>query len=236
MPGLAEVLIRRLRPLVARARELDWSGSGSEVSVVGVELQGEVEVSDADGVARSILFRADRVDQRSGALYLTDYKTGKPPSDGRRPLTRRKNFLEGVSSGKLLQAAAYARAASVVSGGYLYLKADLPEELTRFEVASDDAEFADQFERSVRTLLAGYDEGTFVPRLLDAEGENDGPQCRFCRVSEACLQGDSGAKRRLRSWLEARSEPGEGSPPSYEEALLGVWNLERKPSKRKARE
>ena len=46
-------------------------------------------------------------------------------------------------------------------------------------------------------------------------------RCSFCRVAEACLRGDSGARRRLHGWA---SEAGEGGGEA-ERAVLGVWRL-----------
>ncbi len=125
--GFARVLAAAVRPYLEVARRLDWSGDGS-LHVLGVELEGRLEIADLAGRERSIYFRADRLDLGDRGLVLTDYKTGKRAvSSAKQDRSRRKHLLESVARGERLQAVAYALAAGEPgdTGRYLFVHPEL---------------------------------------------------------------------------------------------------------------
>jgi hypothetical protein len=63
-------------------------------------------------------------------------------------------------------------------------------------------------------VLAAWDAGALFPRLVDPAGRNEPSRCKLCRVAEACLRGDSGARSRL-------LELAEQAPAGFS----GVWRL-----------
>ncbi len=198
----------------------------------------DLKPDSTEGSDEVIYFRADRVDWVDGALVLTDYKTGRPLSDAVRPATRHKHFEAAVRRGEQLQAVAYAQAASALVGPgaratdavgrYLYLTPDVegaePIDLGTLELLAPaaDAELAAAFERAARALLAARREGSFAPRLVEPDGLREPALCGRCNVAEACLRGDSGARRRMAAWAEAGTEQGE---TPGERALRAIWDL-----------
>ncbi len=222
--GLARVLADQARPLVARARELDWPDAGAGPAVLGSEIEGEMALRDAAGAPRTIRFRADRVDRSDGGLLLTDYKTGRPISIAARADTRAQHFLNEVAQGAQLQAVVYAHAEGAASGRLLFLRPDLDSDAAAVRVAGDDADFAEAGERSLRVVLRAWDQGSFVPRLVDTGLDREPALCERCEVAEACLRGDTGARRRLVHWVAAAPRRGRRLGEA-ERALLAVWNL-----------
>ncbi len=254
LPGLARALAERARPLLAVAREIDWS-AGEDVPVLHAEHEEVVEVVDAEGRPRRLSFRADRVDGLPEGLRFTDYKTGRPLSSARRPENRRRHFLERLRQGTLLQAAAYLLAAhgERAAGRYLYLKPDIDDPAAReHAVTTEDREAAEAFANAVAATLSAWDAGAFFPRVVDTAGRNEPARCSWCAVAEACLRGDSGARLRLFEWTETarrphplgrvgsdrsdgsdrsvRSDPAQGEGPldPAHSALLRVWRLAAK--------
>jgi hypothetical protein len=230
--GLERVLIEQARPLLERARDLDWSSAAGRVDVLGAELTGTVTREDAEGRAREVRFRADRVDVKDGVRVLTDYKTGKPISDGKQAKTRDKAFLTGVMQGAQLQAVAYALAAgSQGFGRYLFLRPDLPEDAAEFYASARQPEFVEAFDAAIGSVFAAWDRGVFFPRLFDASSGNENTACAYCDVAIACVRGDSGARLRLERGVEAIAS---ADPESLDEplrALRALWQLrERKAS------
>ena len=73
-------------------------------------------------------------------------------------------------------------------------------------------------------MLVAWEEGSFFPRLVKPDGREEPSRCSYCAVAEACLRGDSGARKRLSEWTAAADAPG-----AEEAALLGVWRLWEKP-------
>jgi len=193
---------------------------------VGVELRGALAL-ETQWREQVVHFVADRVDRGDRGLVLTDYKTGKPPSTAVKPETRRKKLLQAVRVGKLLQAAAYAQATGG-RGRYTYLRPDDPDEIARYEIEASDEEFAEAFEATSQSLLNARELGVFFPRLAEGtDRSQDHPQCRTCAVAQACLHGDTGAKRRLVEWVEAARE---GKAPAQTNraahaALLALFDL-----------
>ena len=220
---------------------------------LAVEIEGSLEVGGTGTAAgpRTLLFKADRVEEHDGGLRLTDFKTGKSISEGKQAKTRHDRFLHGVQAGERLQAVAYALAASrgsdsgaapaadaahasdvayatdAAEGRYLFLKPELAHR--EFTATAGDRPFVDAFGAAVGTALAAWDAGVFVPRVVDPAGQKEPALCSWCAVAEACLRGDSGARRRLVDWTAARQAGGATGPGSAaESALLAVWRLPAK--------
>ena len=77
--------------------------------------------------------------------------------------------------------------------------------------------------RSNRRLLAAWDAGSFPPRLLRPDRDEEPATCRGCGVKEACLRGDSGARLRLARWMQRlASEP---SAHAAEDRAARIWQL-----------
>ncbi|MCZ6463651.1 MAG: PD-(D/E)XK nuclease family protein [Proteobacteria bacterium] len=230
LPGLVDLFVARAAPLLARARELDWGSSSDGPQVIGVEVAGSFGVKDASGAERVIHFRADRVDRHPHGPLLTDYKTGKPVSDAAGEDTRRAHLQAKVRGGSLLQACAYASAAESAGttpvGRYLYLKADIDPVLASVSVAAEDPDLLPVFDETARILIEARDTGCFTPRLVKPDNDEEAGQCQFCEVKEACLWGDSGARGRLRRWLDEHSETSAALSPA-ERSLVALWDLQR---------
>jgi hypothetical protein len=220
LPGLARALADRAFPMLDTVRGMDWSAGA--VPVLATEAEGELDVGDVPGPLRRVLFQADRVDQAGGLVVWTDYKTGKPISEARRPETRRRHFLERVRSGTHLQAVAYLLGSEgEAMGRYLFLRPNLDDETRELAVYSGDQEFAEAFARASEAVLAAWEAGSFFPRLVETDGRKEPGRCSFCTVAEACLRGDSGSRQRLFKWTER----GEAAAEVAEAALLRVWRL-----------
>ncbi len=224
-PGFARLMAEVVGPYLTTAREVEWHETLA-LSSSATELFGSVEVAGPSGEPREIWLKADRVD--GGAeLTLTDYKTGRPISDKKTEATRRKRFLDSVRAGQNLQAVAYALAGGEPAdvGRYIYLRPEIGIELQHrtAEVAAGDEDFAEAFRTAVRAGLAAWDQGTFLPRLIEPAGDREFRFCASCRVAEACLRGDSGSRGRLREWIDSRAASPTVDP--HERALLGVWRL-----------
>ncbi|HVH05760.1 MAG TPA: PD-(D/E)XK nuclease family protein [Myxococcota bacterium] len=220
LAGFPRDLDRRVRPFLDRARALDWP-AGVLRGVVGVELVGEAR--GASGLA--ISFRADRVDRRAGALRLTDYKAGKPFTTAKDAADRREALLKRIGGGTHLQAFAYARGAGedAALGRYLYVRPDLADAAAEVAIEPRDADAEARFESAAGALFAAYEQGGFAPRLLASNRKETRSDCTYCEVSAACVQGSSGARRRLARWLEAHEEAAPGTPA--EAAALAALRL-----------
>ena len=250
LEGLARALADRARPLVLRARELesgDTTAGGGAVGALGAEVAGEVTVHDADGAPRALRFLADRVDAApspaTNTLRLTDYKTGRPLSKGKRQSTRDRKHLAEVESGRRLQAVAYRLAALALAGAspdveaspnvegrYLFLDPEIEErEMAEFSVGGGDTEMTAAFHDAVTTLLAAWDTGAFFPRVVDPVSEAEPTRCQYCEVSEACVRGDSGARLRLLRWNRERAGT---ATTAAEGAHNRVWWLAASPEQR----
>jgi RecB family exonuclease len=224
MPGYAQVLALQARAHLEQACALDWPGPGAPFGVLGAEVRCRVALPDG----RALHFKADRVDAADGALRFVDYKTGRPASDKKSPAGRARDFARQVASGELLQAAAYARAgaahgAARSEGRYLYLR---PEETPErvFRVDAGDAQLGGAFDAAVAAVQGAYDRGSFAPRLMKPGSDEEHYRCERCTVKDACLRGDSGARRRLADWLAGPGADEAALSPA-ERALRAVWRL-----------
>lgn len=232
LAGFVSALVTRARPYLQSAREADWSGGA--LDVLGAEVEGRVEVRDAAGRPREIRFKADRVDLgASGAIRLTDYKTGRDPLAVKSEGKRKEKLLKRVQEGQNLQAVVYALAGGEgdAQGRYLYLKPDLEPARREAAVSAAEPGFAEAFEDAARTVLSAWDRGSFFPRLVEPLEDREPARCKRCEVAQACLRGDSGARGRLKRWVEsAQARASEGAPlPAEEQAALAVWSLGRDP-------
>jgi hypothetical protein len=224
IPGFARVLARRACAHLAVARAVDWPAPGSTLPVVGTELEGRLSTRDAEGRPREILFRADRVDRLASGLRFVDYKTGGPPADAKSEAKRSEAQCGAVARGESLQAAAYALSEPGARGRYLYLRPDAAEHAREFECGAEDV--AEPFAAAVGVLLEARDRGSFVPRLRHPDLDEEPRACAHCDVKEACLRGDSGARRRLVRFARDHDPTTLGLA---ERALLAVWNLPGEP-------
>ena len=221
LPGYGRLLALQAGAPLAVARDLDWPDGRDGFGVLGVEVEGALPLAGG----RALRFRADRVDGDGRALRLVDYKTGRPPAKQKSETKRLESFAGQVASGKLLQAMAYARAAELcgapaAEGRYLYLRGEegLPQRV--FGAAPGDEALRGAFEGAVSAVLEAWEHGSFAPRLLEPGKDDEHHACERCGVKEACLRGDSGARRRLAEWLAAGAA---GTPAEL--ALVGVWRL-----------
>jgi RecB family exonuclease len=220
LPLLVRGLTERARPFVDAARRADFA---APAAAAGAEVVGSAAVTDAAGRTRRIAFRADRADATAGGLVLTDYKTGGGLTPSAQEKYKRRALLKGIARGQVLQAAAYAAAGGGVSAGrYLFLKPEM-EDGAREVVAAADGEVMSAFGAAVGDLLALVDAGAFFPRLATADGRNEGPGCGACAFREACLIGDSGARRRLLAWTAAAGRDVASGP--MVRAAERVWRL-----------
>jgi hypothetical protein len=222
LPLLVRAMAERARPFLDAAHLVDFAGDGA-VAVAGAEVVGGVTVSDASGRQRRIAFRADRVDAVGGALRLTDFKTGKGLTSSSSDEKKRSRLLQAIGAGEWLQAAAYAAAGGeVVAGRYVFLRPDTPDG-ARAIVAGADRELLEAFRAAVVELLALRDAGAFFPRLVTRDGGKENPECPRCPVREACLAGDSGARRRLLAWAPGAGLGDAGDPQVH--AAGRAWRL-----------
>jgi hypothetical protein len=192
---------------------------------------GSLALPVTDG-ERVLAFRIDRVDVGEAGPVLTDFKTGKPFSTAKKEATRRRNLLHAAGRGEALQAVAYALAAGPgAEARYLFLRPDLDADVAAAVVRGDDGEFATAFAAALGAVVSVWDHGAFFPRLEEPDGGNEPRRCSACDVRDACLRGDSGARRRLALWAAANANAdGLGGA---EAALLAVWRLHAKASGRR---
>ncbi|MCA9664002.1 MAG: PD-(D/E)XK nuclease family protein, partial [Myxococcales bacterium] len=224
LPGLHGALAAIAEPYVQRALEIDWPLRRSRVDVLGGELEVVAVICDASGVERRIACKADRVDMVRGSPRITDYKTGRPLSRGKRSSTRHKHLRRAVAGGRALQAAAYAASTSGDGvGRYLYVRPDLDARISELDLPADDEITRDLFPMVAAELLAGFEEGAFFPRLEDERGEEP-RSCSYCQVADACLRGDSSARRRLAEIVARAGDAGLAAPP-LERRLRALWRL-----------
>jgi hypothetical protein len=217
--GLARLLEARARPILAVAREVEWSGGCTVAGVLSAEIEGEL-VHQATG--RVIGFRADRLDAGPCA---TDYKSGRPMSTAVRESTRAGHLLKHVRRGRVLQAVAYALAASGGVGRYLYLRPDIgdaPDEARMLEAKGDDPDLTAAFDQAVGVIDAAMAAGAAFPRVKEPERKDlKTDHCTYCQVVEACRRDDSAFTRLL---VELMNGEG-GDPVPALESARDLWWL-----------
>jgi len=223
--GLARVLAQQALPFLVRARSLDQA-EPLPIEIVAVERERSIDVSDARGGAQLLHFRADRIERLEGRERLTDFKTGRPISDKKKPDTRRADFIAAVARGEALQPVAYARSTQGEgSGRLLYLRADLPDGAAEFSAPHGDAELGQAFDSALHGLFDAWNQGSFFPRMLGPDLDEPPRACQRCDVAQACLLGDTGARRRLSAWLAQASDDGAGRLAGAERSLLNLFRL-----------
>lgn len=194
-PGHVRMIAECARPAVLRAREFDRAEAArfGGLAVLGAEVTGSARV-DAGGRALELAFRADRVERRGGATVLTDLKTGKP-------VKTRELLGKELPRGTMLQALVYvlgaAELGTAARGRYLFLAADGVSDETDVQIAGKHGEHLPALQDALGRLVDAWLAGTFFPRLLEVAGDKPPEKCRSCEVAQACLQGDSGARRAL---------------------------------------
>jgi hypothetical protein len=222
--GVARLFAVQALPYLEVARAVEWD-EGVLAEVLTAEVSGEVTIDDLDQPLR---FRADRVDREPGGPTLLDYKTGRPPWEGAMEATRRRHLLKDVACGRALQGVAYALATRGTGAGrYLYLAPDLgrlPEESRDVRVDAAEEDTAAAFRTAVLTVAEAWRAGGLPPRVEEADGKK-AVHCGYCPVSEACLRDDSGYRRRLVEWMDARDR--EGSPAVAAARALWWLGVER---------
>jgi len=229
--GFPRVLALAVAPFLDEARRLDWQQAGG-LHVLGVEIEGQLSVADLRGSNRPIYFRADRLDLDNRGMVLSDYKTGRRPvSKAKQARWRRKHLVQSVRKGERLQAVAYALAAGQEgdSGRYVFLHPDLGDErdIRDARIAGDDEELRAAFESAAAAALATWDAGSFFPRVVEPDKDDEPFRCVYCEVRDACQRGDSGARRRLAGWAEERRGQfvADGTLSAEELTFLTLWQL-----------
>ncbi len=210
LPGLPDFLAHRARPQVERLGEL-VAPAGVIRGVLGAEIEATIGVARETGPKIALHFRADRVDrvmQGEGGpelLLLDDYKTGQPFTTAKRAVTRRGHLLKQIGSGLGLQLAAYASLTPPdwgceVQGRLVYTSPGLGDEQARVVLCGSEVDWQEPFELAVRTLVEAIETGALPPRLLDGTRKKEPHACTYCELSEACVRGDSSARRRFEHW------------------------------------
>jgi len=224
LPGFAQLLAHRARKVLDRVREVDWIAGAPRV--LAVEASGDRKVEGLDEPVR-IEFRADRVDRVGRALALTDYKTGKPFTNALSSDLRVAALHKRVSTGERLQAAAYALVAGEAGRGrYVFARDDLDAERAEIAVRAS-VDLARAFDATVATIVRAWRAGAFVPRLAKAGSGDEGEACASCRVSDACVRGDTSARQRLVAWRNAKQDGAEAPPLAAARALLALGKAPR---------
>ena len=219
LPGFDRVVALAVRPYLDELRRADWP-DGARVPVLGAEVRGHLDL-EADRPPRRLAFRVDRIDGPGESPVYTDYKTGRRSiSDSEDEEKRRQKVLAEVRSGLRLQVPAYARAGGG-SGRYLFLHPDL-KGARSIAIDGSQEETLAAFERAVDVALTAWREGAFPPRVVEADRDHEPRRCKWCEVAQACVRGDSGARRRLRAWAAAAPR---GAPSAPVAATRAVWRL-----------
>ena len=229
--GLLQVLADRVFQHLVRTRDLL---DRPAMDVLGVEVEGRLAVDDG-ATPHALAFRADLVESIDGVIRLTDFKTGAyRGSLAVGEETRDKAFARDVGSGNMLQAVAYALAVDEPGtvGRYLFVRPNVPEQVAArdFVLGSEQGEaVSDAFSQAVRTLGRAWDAGIFLPKLSEFGGTATPQACEYCDVKEACLQGDTGSRRRQQSILNrargGSGTSGSGTGAAAEQMYGAFWDL-----------
>lgn len=200
-----ELLLAEESARAAARAAVDWASDPPEV--LGCEVVGAADLGPW-GAALTVDFRVDRVDRDGATVVLTDYKSWTPESL-REKVGGESRHLAALRQGAHLQPAAYVAALGGAPARGRFLALGEPEdEEKRVEIEArlehGDVEALRALATAARRAAAALATGRLAPRLVDPGGFELGPACAWCRVAEACLQGDSGARRRLREWTEER--------------------------------
>jgi CRISPR/Cas system-associated exonuclease Cas4 (RecB family) len=217
--GMAPLLAARARQFLEVERGLEWE-SGLLGGVLGTEVEGSTTVP---GVARTLFFRADRVDSDGETIVLVDYKAAKPMSTAGKP-TRIDHLQKKIARGRLLQAAAYSQTSAIENarGEYLYLKPneDWTDEMREVVIESDNDALVEVFSTAIETIVTARAEGVVFPRVEEADGKT-AEHCSYCAVAEACRREDSAFRRDLVRWMNDVEDSGDAAV----DAARSLWWL-----------
>ena len=175
-----------------------------------------------------VRFRTDLVTVRDGVIVITDIKTGKPLTEGKKEDTRVRHLLGRIRDGTRLQAAAYASfrvpAGASAEGRYLFVKPEIPPQSVTAALSGTDQEMQSGFAESVRLLHAGQQQGLFFPRLENPKGKEP-TFCQWCDVVDACGRQETSVRQRLAGVAtRARQRQAEGRKTgSWESQLARLW-------------
>lgn len=238
--GLVRALAERARPHLERAQALEWAG-GERKGVLATESAGVLDLGPHLGTSLEVHFRADRADRASNAgdsmhsgdaVDFVDYKTGKPKVDTLTARSREQKRLRAIGSGDLLQGFVYSAAGGGV-GRYVHLHEDTDPRIAELTIDAKDRDQARAFDLAVGTLIHAWRAGAFVPRVATPAPPMavEPVACSHCRVSSACVRGDSGARMGIVEFASS----GLGAPSAAENeasasraaarAWLGLWHL-----------
>ena len=239
---LAEPLALRARPYLGVAQESLFA-EGGILRASGSEVEGSVQVG-APLQSQPVSFRADLVCEVEGEWRILDFKTGRPLSRNKTPKGRRADLLRAVARGERLQAVAYLVAArealsdeagATAQGGYLFLDPATDSGSREASVGPGDADLEEAFAEAAAVTLTAWREGAFPPRVVDEKTDKEPRRCQFCTVAQACVRGDSGARRRLLRISEHFPDPAadpaaDPDPRSpLERAFQNIWQLGNAP-------
>ena len=131
--------------------------------------------------------------------------------------TRGAAYLRGLERLDVLDAA----------GAYAWLAPDVATDVRVASLARSDADI-DALRLAAAnagaTALAALELGGLPPRLFDPKNGHEPAACKRCEVRDACLRGDSGARRRLREFLEHSGDEGDtDGPTAAARAVLALW-------------
>ena len=232
LDGLAKALAVRAQPYLEVCRQSLFEPE--TLWALGAEIKGGVDLQLPEGKFFRVLFRADLVDRKNGALRLTDYKTGKPFITVIRPDARRRHLLGALRSGTHLQGMIYALAAQALQregepavGRYLHLDPQTKEDLRRTEYESEDSLLKEALLEVLDLLDGARRRGLLFPRVANSTDDSEPQNCQYCKVSAACSRGDSQSRQRETEYfrkLDHRHQDGVTLTPR-ETMLLKLWKL-----------
>ncbi|MCY3576605.1 MAG: PD-(D/E)XK nuclease family protein [bacterium] len=200
---------RRRLDVTAAASELAFGMLGDELKAVAVSLPS----------GRSVRFRgrADRVDQGSNTLLVTDYKTGK--SDPYKDLDERSRNWDPVLRGTRLQLPVYGLAArdhiddsaDPIRTQYWFVTSD--QQFKAYGYRLNDR-VMDRFRAVVDIIADGIEDGLFCDR--PQPDRTEGPFSQYC---DYCNADRLGTQERRRAW-ESMQDQSE---------LADYWRLAESP-------
>jgi RecB family exonuclease len=231
LPGFSRALQRVAGGFLEAARKTDWPSGTSRLPVVGAELTAALKWRGSHGLRRKIAFRVDRVDRGEDGIVQTDYKTGRGAFGSEKSPFSESRFHQAMRSGEWLQPLVYALAAGSrdAAGRLLFLHPDFEDQPTREVVVQAAEPLRSALDAAIAAGVRAWDQGTFFPRLLEADHEkNVEPRtCQYCAVAEACLRGESAPRGRLREWAAARDprQPSDRPSPRIDSIVVDLWYL-----------
>ncbi len=223
---LADALAHR-----AKLRLATLGDPSQSARLVGAELDGESTIRLADGSERTVRFRVDRVEEHDDELLFIDFKAGSPGElTGKSRETLWKQLRKAIAEGRRLQVAIYTATEcdAPVRGSYLFLDPNTSETAWEVSLSGDDEEARRTLIATLTTLFRAWDEGIFLPRLLDEKLEKASSYCESCEVMDACVQYDSLLRHGYRDRIaHLRENPSVGE--ESERLALALFDLGRNP-------